>query len=124
MEIRDIGGIVANSVVAFFQNEHYARIIDKLLALGVCPQDVQKTSGAQPFLDQTFVLTGTLEHFKRSEAQKIIQDLGGKTAGSVSSRTSYVLAGEAAGSKLQKARELGVKIISEQDFTELIKPYR
>ena len=124
VEIRDIGGIVANSVVAFFQNEHYARIIDKLLALGVCPQDVQKTSGAQPFLDQTFVLTGTLEHFKRSEAQKIIQDLGGKTAGSVSSRTSYVLAGEAAGSKLQKARELGVKIISEQDFTELIKPYR
>ena len=70
---------------------------------------------------KTFVLTGTLEEFTRDEASKIIEDFGGKTSSSVSKKTDYVLAGEEAGSKLTKAESLGVKIITEQEFKEMIR---
>ena len=73
------------------------------------------------FAGQTFVLTGTLEKYSRDEASEIIENFGGKTSGTVSKKTTYVLAGEAAGSKLKKAQDLGVKIITEQEFEEMIK---
>ena len=73
------------------------------------------------FDGKTFVLTGSLEIYKRDEATQIIESFGGKTSGSVSKKTTYVLAGEESGSKLTKAQELGVQILSEQEFTEIIK---
>ena len=73
------------------------------------------------FLGKTFVLTGTLENFTRDEASEIIEKLGGKTSGSVSKKTSYVLAGEDAGSKLTKAQSLGIPVITEAQFDEMIK---
>lgn len=73
------------------------------------------------FAGQTFVLTGTLEKYSRDEVSEIIEKFGGKTSGTVSKKTTYVLAGEAAGSKLTKAQELGIKIISEQEFEDMIK---
>lgn len=73
------------------------------------------------FEGKTFVLTGTLTQFTRAEASKIIEDYGGRTSSSVSKKTSYVLAGEAAGSKLDKANALGVEVISEEQFKEMIK---
>lgn len=73
------------------------------------------------FAGQTFVLTGTLEKYSRDEASEIIEKYGGKTSGTVSKKTTYVLAGEAAGSKLTKAQNLGIKIISEQEFENMIK---
>ena len=73
------------------------------------------------FAGQTFLLAGTLEKYSRDEASEIIEKFGGKTSGTVSKKTTYVLAGEAAGSKLTKAQELGIKIISEQEFEDMIK---
>lgn len=73
------------------------------------------------FAGKTFVLTGTLENYSRDEASEIIEKFGGKTSGTVSRKTAYVLAGEAAGSKLTKAQDLGIPIITEQEFEEMIK---
>ena len=73
------------------------------------------------FSGKTFVLTGTLEKYSRDEASEIIEKFGGKTSGTVSKKTTYVLAGESAGSKLKKAQDLGVKIITEQEFEEMVK---
>ena len=82
----------------------------------------QKEEGVdERFAGQTFVLTGTLEKYSRDEASEIIEKFGGKTSGTVSKKTAYVLAGESAGSKLTKAQNLGIKIITEQEFEEMIK---
>ena len=84
-------------------------------------QEIEDENSDNRFLGKTFVLTGTLENFTRDEASEIIENFGGKTSGSVSKKTSYVLAGEDAGSKLAKAQSLGIPIITEAQFDEMIK---
>ena len=84
-------------------------------------REIEDENSDNRFLGKTFVLTGTLENFTRDEASEIIEKLGGKTSGSVSKKTSYVLAGEDAGSKLAKAQSLGIPVITEAQFDEMIK---
>ena len=121
-EIADIGGKMAQSVVEFFMQEQSIAFIDKLEKAGVnCIDDSEDSIIDRRFEGMTFVLTGTLSKYKRSEAGKIIENYGGKTSSSVSKKTTYVLAGEDAGSKLDKANSLGVTVISEDEFEEMIK---
>ena len=118
-EVPDVGEIVAGSIVEFFADPSIATQVDRLLAHGVKPrpEEVQQDS---PISGKTIVVTGTLEKLDRRQAEALIESLGGKAAGSVSKKTDYVLAGESAGSKLTKARELGVRVLNEQEFFELI----
>ena len=118
-EVPDVGEIVARSIVEFFADPSIAIQVDRLLAHGVKPrpEEVQQDS---PISGKTIVVTGTLEKLDRRQAEALIESLGGKAAGSVSKKTDYVLAGESAGSKLTKARELGVRVLNEQEFFELI----
>lgn len=118
-EVPDVGEIVARSIVEFFADPSIATQVDRLLAHGVKPrpEEVQQDS---PISGKTIVVTGTLEKLDRRQAEALIESLGGKTAGSVSKKTDYVLAGESAGSKLTKARGLGVRVLNEQEFFELI----
>lgn len=118
--IEGFGGIMAQSVVDFFALEQSKREIEALAALGVNMAS-QKEKIDNRFEGKTFVLTGTLPTYSRNEASEIIEKFGGKTASSVSKKTSYVLAGEEAGSKLTKAQSLGVAIINEDEFNEMIK---
>ena len=117
--IDDIGSIMAESIVNYFQNPKNIALINKLKSLGVNPQ-VKEASTNNKFLGYTFVLTGTLPTLSRDEASKMIEDAGGKTSSSVSRKTSFVLAGEEAGSKLTKAKELGIKIIDEETFIKML----
>lgn len=118
-EVPDVGEIVAGSIVEFFADPSIATQVDRLLAHGVKPrpEEVQQDS---PISGKTIVVTGTLEKLDRRQVEALIESLGGKAAGSVSKKTDYVLAGESAGSKLTKARELGVRVLNEQEFFELI----
>ena len=118
-EVPDVGEIVARSIVEFFADPSIATQVDRLRAHGVKPrpEEVQQDS---PISGKTIVVTGTLEKLDRRQAEALIESLGGKAAGSVSKKTDYVLAGESAGSKLTKARELGVRVLNEQEFFELI----
>ncbi len=117
----EIGKIIAKSITDFFKEEQTIDLINKLKEYGVNMEAIKEEGTDERFAGLTFVLTGTLEKYSRDEAQEIIEKLGGKTSGSVSKKTSYVLAGESAGSKLTKAQELGVKIITENEFEEMIK---
>ena len=119
-EIEGFGLIMAKSVEEFFSHEESRKLIADLKAVGV-NMESQKQIVDMRFEGKTFVLTGTLSMYKRSEAEKIIESFGGKASGSVSKKTSYVLAGEDAGSKLKKANDLGVTVISEEEFAEMIK---
>ena len=117
----EIGKIIAESIYNFFREEQTIDLINKLKEYGV-NMVAQKEEGAdERFAGQTFVLTGTLEKYSREEASDVIEKFGGKTSGTVSKKTTYVLAGESAGSKLAKAQSLGVKIITEPEFEEMIK---
>ena len=118
--IEGFGGIMAQSVADFFALEQSKREIEALAALGVNMLS-QKEKIDNRFEGKTFVLTGTLPTLSRNEASELIEKYGGKTASSVSKKTSYVLAGEEAGSKLVKAQTLGITIISEEEFREMIK---
>lgn len=120
-EIYDFGGIMAESVEEFFKQPQNREFVERLKAAGVNCVDSEEESGDNRFEGKTFVLTGTLENYKRSDAAKIIEGFGGKTSSSVSKKTSYVLAGAEAGSKLTKAQSLGVTVISEEEFEEMIK---
>lgn len=119
-EIEGFGEVMAQSVVDFFSHEENINLIEKLKSVGVNMQS-QKEIVDMRFEGKTFVLTGTLTAFTRSEATKIIESFGGKASSSVSKKTSYVLAGEDAGSKLKKANDLGVEIISEETFKQMIE---
>ena len=120
-EINDVGPIVANSIVEFFAQEQTKDLIERLKSYGVNMKDSSNQSEDNRFEGLTFVLTGSLESFTRDEVSNIIENFGGKVSGSVSKKTSFCLAGEDAGSKLTKAQTLGVKVISEEEFKEMIK---
>ena len=118
--IDGFGEIMAQSVVDFFSLEKSRELVSRLRDCGVNMESTQTVLDRR-FEGMTFVLTGTLSSYTRAEAGKIIEDFAGKTASSVSKKTTYVLAGEDAGSKLRKAQELGVTVISEDDFAQMIK---
>ena len=120
-EIKDIGEIMAKSIEEFFRQEQTQDLIQKLKVAGVNMNYLEEAGEDERFEGKTFVLTGSLEKYTRGEASNIIEKLGGKTSGTVSKKTDYVLAGEDAGSKLTKAQNLGVTIISETEFEEMIK---
>ena len=115
----EIGQIIAKSVYDFFREEQTIDLINRLKEYGVNMVAEKEEGVDDRFAGMTFVLTGTLEKYSRDEASAIIEKFGGKTSGTVSKKTSYVLAGESAGSKLVKAQELGIKIITEQEFEEM-----
>lgn len=120
--IEDIGPIVANSIHQFFSEEQTIDLINKLKAAGVNMNTLEEDKKIDNrFEGKTFVLTGSLEEFTRTEASEKIEQLGGKTSGTVSKNTDYVLAGEDAGSKLTKAQKLGITIISEEEFKKMIQ---
>lgn len=119
-EVSDVGAIVAQHVVNFFAEDHNIQVVDELLAAGIHWPKIEKTEvDFLPLSGQTFVLTGTLEQMDRNAAKAMLQSLGAKVAGSVSAKTSCVVAGEKAGSKLAKAEALGVKVLNEQEMMDL-----
>lgn len=118
--LEDFGEITAKSLVDFFSHEETRRIVDELKAVGVVTVSRGQPAADDRFAGMTFVLTGTLPSMTRSEAEEKIKRYGGKTSSSVSRKTAVVLAGEDAGSKLTKARELGVRVIDEAEFLEMI----
>lgn len=119
-EVSDVGPVVASHVATFFQQEKNLRVIRALQDAGVEWQPLEEKGGKQPLAGDTWVLTGALS-MPRIQAKNLLESLGAKVSGSVSAKTSTVLAGEAAGSKLKKAEKLGVKIISESDFIEYLE---
>jgi DNA ligase (NAD+) len=118
--INDFGEITARSVVNFFARESSIELCRKLISAGVLTEAV-KEAASDKFEGLTFVLTGTLPTMSRDEASELIKAQGGKVAGSVSKKTSYVVAGEAAGSKLTKAQDLGVNIIDENELLRMLE---
>ena len=120
-QIEDIGDIMANSIVEFFSQEQTKDLIERLKNAGVNMKSLEEDSLDNRFEGKTFVLTGSLSEFTRKEAEEIIEKYGGKTSSSVSKKTTYLLAGEEAGSKLTKAQSLGITIISEQEFKNLLE---
>ena len=121
VDVEDVGGIVAASITEYFADEENRRFVNRLLEAGVRPQMHAQQDAGTLFEGMTFVLTGTLPTLSRAQAQEMIRKNGGKATGSVSKKTSIVLAGESAGSKLDKARELGVRIIDEAQFLQMIE---
>ena len=119
--VEDVGTVVAQHVVHFFAQPHNLEVIDALVAAGVhWPAIEAPSADSQPLKGQTWVLTGTLNQLNRNDAKAQLQALGAKVAGSVSKNTDYLVAGEAAGSKLAKAQELGVKVIDEDGLLALL----
>ena len=118
-QVPDIGPVVASSISAFFQNPKNIQLIEELKKLGV-KMDEPKQSRGEAFSGKTFVVTGTLSQFSRKEAKDAIESLGGKTTESVSKNTDYLVVGEKPGSKLDKARELGISILDEQQFIDML----
>lgn len=118
--IEDVGEITADTIYEFFRQEQTIDLINKLKQANVnMKAEIQENEDGK-FAGKTFVLTGNLEHYSREEASEIIEKMGGKTSSSVSKKTDYVLAGEDAGSKLKKAQELGITIISEEEFITML----
>ena len=117
----DVGGIVAASITEFFADEENREFVARLLDAGVAPQIHREEAAGDLFAGMTFVLTGTLPTLTRAQAEELIRKNGGKATGSVSQKTSVVLVGESAGSKLEKARTLGVRIMDEAEFLAAIE---
>ncbi len=120
LQIPEIGPATAREIVEFFRREENRRVIQKMLDAGVTPiAERQKRSDA--FAGLTFVFTGALQHFTREQAEALVRELGGKASGSVSKQTSYVVVGESPGSKYQKALQLGVPVLTEQQFLQMVE---
>ena len=119
--VPDVGPVVAKQVAAYFGDAENAAVVDRLIAAGISWPDSPPLRAGGPQLDKTFVLTGTLQSMTREEATEAIVQRGGKVSGSVSKKTNYVVAGAEAGSKLKKAEQLGVPILDEAAFLELLK---
>ncbi len=120
-EIEGFGGIMAESVVTAFAEPHMKELIARLLSYGLPSEYETSEITDHRFEGKTFVLTGTLPTLKRSEAKTLIEQYGGKVSGSVSKKTSYVVAGDEAGSKLDKANSLGVTVLTEEELLEMVK---
>ncbi|MCR4945269.1 MAG: NAD-dependent DNA ligase LigA [Clostridium sp.] len=120
VEVSDVGDTVAECVLDFFNEDKVIATIDELLSLGVNPKYEEKEIIESVFEGKTVVVTGTLQNYTRGSIKEKLEGLGAKVSGSVSKKTDYVLAGEEAGSKLTKAIDLGVKVISEEDFEKMI----
>lgn len=118
--IDGFGEVVAQNIVSFFLEERNRRQIERLARAGI-NMESKKVKAGDTFAGMTFVLTGTLPNLKRSEAKELIESLGGKVSSSVSKKTSYVVAGEEAGSKLDKANELGIPLLSEEQLLQMAK---
>jgi DNA ligase (NAD+) len=119
LALREIGPQVARSVTGFFTDRSNGEVLAGLLAAGVSPAATEKRAGGR-FSGLTFVFTGVLTRFSRDKAKRLVEAEGGHAAGSVSKKTSYVVAGEEAGSKLDKARELGVQVLTEDEFVRFV----
>ncbi len=119
-EVSDVGAVTAKSISDWFHLEQSREMVEKLRDAGV-NMTCQIQVADDRFAGKTFVLTGALTMFTRDEATEQIERFGGKASGSVSKKTSYVVVGENAGSKERKARELGIPILSEEEFLEMIK---
>jgi DNA ligase (NAD+) len=119
--VPDVGPVVAKNVAAYFQDPDNAAIVDRLLAEGVTWPAPAPAAGSAALTGKTFVLTGTLQTLTREAAEQAVVELGGKVSGSVSKKTHYVVAGAEAGSKLKKAHDLGVAVLDEAQFLELLK---
>jgi len=120
IRIREIGPEVAKSILAFFKEERNLKLIDRLTRGGI-RYEVERAKRGGPLEGKTFVFTGALKRLSRDEAERLVESLGGRSTSSVSKKTNYVVAGEEAGTKLDKARELGVKVVSEDEFMGIIK---
>ncbi|HEY1090646.1 MAG TPA: helix-hairpin-helix domain-containing protein, partial [Burkholderiaceae bacterium] len=123
LEVPDVGPVVAASIHTFFSQQHNREVVEQLLAAGVQPKESagQADTGPRPLLGKTLVLTGTLPTLARDAAKDMIEAAGGKVSCSVSKKTHYVIAGEEAGSKLDKARELGVTVLDEAGLLALLQ---
>ncbi|HPK87134.1 MAG TPA: NAD-dependent DNA ligase LigA, partial [Atribacterota bacterium] len=121
MQIEGIGPIMAESIILFFQQKENRALIEKLLNAGVNFSQEKQTAEKQSLAGKQFVLTGTLENYTREEAKEIIEKKGGRVTGSVTKKTDFLLLGKEPGSKYQKALDLKIKIIGEEDFNEMMK---
>ena len=119
-EVPEIGPVIAQSIADFFARPENRAVLERLRRAGVKPK-VEKVGAGAAFAGKTFVFTGALQSFSREEAEEKVRSLGGRAASSISGNTDFAVAGESAGSKLQKARELGVPVISEQEFIDMTK---
>ena len=119
--VEDVGERIAESVLDFFAVEDNCRLVERLEQEGVVMTAQNTAPTDDRFAGKTFVLTGTLADYRREDAAALIRSLGGKVSGSVSGKTDYVLAGEAAGSKLEKAKALGIRVLNQQEFEDLLK---
>jgi DNA ligase (NAD+) len=119
--VEGVGPVVANAITAYFANDEERAFLDKLVAAGVRPTMPERRAVASesPLAGKTVVLTGTLERIDRKAAEDLVRTLGGKPSGSVSAKTDLVVAGPGAGTKLEKARRLGIKVIDEDEFERL-----
>jgi len=124
LEVQDIGPVVAQHIVNFFQQQHNLDVIDQLLSAGIKVQDVERTAADERsdsvFYGKTVVITGTLPTMSRGEAKEKLLAAGAKVTGSVSAKTDYLLAGDKAGSKLVKAEKLGIQVIDEMAMLSLL----
>jgi DNA ligase (NAD+) len=120
LTIREVGPQVALSIVTFFRNSSNIEVIRRMLTAGVRPTVEEKKVGGR-FTGKAFVFTGALSRFTRDDAKRMVENEGGHVAGSVSKKTSYVVAGEDAGSKLTKARDLGVTVLGEDEFLQMVE---
>ncbi|HAT4072090.1 TPA: NAD-dependent DNA ligase LigA [Clostridium perfringens] len=120
VSVQDVGDIVARSIIEFFKEERTLKVINELLSLGVNPHYEKKEVLESKFMGKTVVVTGTLENYSRTSIKEKLESLGAKVSGSVSKKTDFVIAGEAAGSKYDKAKSLGVTILSEEEFENMI----
>ncbi len=119
-DIDEIGDVIALSIIDYFNNEQNISLLNELEALGINMSYESNVEEKAEFAGKTFVLTGKLELFKRDQAKEMIENLGGKVSGSVSKKTNYVVAGSEAGSKLAKAQDLGVAVLTEEQFRDLL----
>lgn len=120
VKIEGIGDVVAESIVSFLQDPKQKKEMELLLKYGMNPIPIKKVLKNHAFSDKTFVLTGTLKEFSRDEAKTLIKDRGGKTSSAVSAKTDFLLIGESPGSKLQKAKKLGMTILTEDEFKRML----